>query len=164
MFENSVLVKKERGMGMIIGGIACFIGMLICFLFGIVAPFVFGIPGVALGIAAVCILFFNETEFEYYYLDGDFRITKIKNRNKRKRLIDIALDKAVIIAPASSASLEPYLRNREVYKFDYSSGKHGESCYGLVYNGDEGTDFIYFEPNERMLNAMRMKYAKIIMK
>ena len=75
MFENSVLVKKERGMGTVIGGIACFVGMLICFLLGIVAPFVFGIPGVGLGIAAVYILFFNEIEYEYYYLDGDFRVT-----------------------------------------------------------------------------------------
>lgn len=164
MFENSVLVKKERSIGTILAGIICIIGMLLCFVLGIVAPFVFGIPGVGLGIAGIVILFFNETEYEYYYLDGDFRVTKIKNRNKRKRLIDIALDKAVIIAPASSASLEQYLQNREVYRFDYSSGKHNENCYGLVYNSEEGTNFIYFEPDEKMLNAMRVKYARIIMK
>ena len=164
MFENSVLVKKQRTMGMTVAGVLCILGMLVCFLFGIVAPFVFSIPGIGLGIAGVVILFYNDTEYEYYYLDGDFRVTKIKNRSRRKRLIDIALDKAVIIAPEGSESLEQYRRNREVFHYDYSSGKHDENSYGLVYNSEDGTVLIYFEPDEKMLNAMRMKYPRMIMK
>ncbi|MDD6202867.1 MAG: DUF6106 family protein [Lachnospiraceae bacterium] len=165
MFENFVLVEKKKTISNRIVATVFFILMLILFYLGtVISPFIFEIPAIACGVAWYWLTFRSNVEYEYLYFDGDLKFTKIKDKRKRKRLLELTLDKVVVIAPRGSNSVVAYEDSREVYKRNFTSGRRDANVYELIFNDEEGTVMVAFEPDEKMLDAMRLRYSRIIMK
>lgn len=163
MFENYVIVERKRKLGGTLTAVILFVFMILFFYLGtVISPFIFELPALFCGIGGYLLLFKSGIEYEYSYFDGELKITKIKDKRRRKRLRTIAMDKVVIIAHAKSESVKRYEENKEVWKRDFSSGRYGENLYDLICSSEDGMECILFEPDEKMLSAMKTKYARII--
>lgn len=165
MFENYVIVARKKSIGKRIAAILLLVAMFLLFFLGtVISPYIFEIPGLACGIGWYLLTFKSYLEYEYSYFDGELKITKIKNKGKRKRLKIIDMAKVIIMAPKGSRSVHHYEEDRQLQHLDYTSGMSGDNIYELVYSSEEGITMISFEPDEKMIDAMRMKYSKIVMK
>lgn len=102
------------------------------------------------------------TEYEYVFCDGQVDFDKINGGVKRKTVLRVDFDKLVVIAPKGSHALDGYRHNGVVVK-DFSSLEENAKVYGMVVTGGEQNTMIYFEPNEKMLAAMKQKAPRKIM-
>ena len=75
----------------------------------------------------------------------------IYNRAKRKRLQNIDIQGAEIIAPKGSPRLNSY-RPDKVY--DYTSGNPNGKAYGIMIPKDQKNICIYIEPDAKMIDHM----------
>ena len=102
------------------------------------------------------------TEYEYVFCDGQLDFDKISGGMKRKTLLRVDFEKLVVVAPKNSHSLDGYRHNGVEVK-DFSSLMPDAKVYGLVITGGDKNTMIYFEPNEKMLAAMKQKAPRKIM-
>lgn len=108
--------------------------------------------------------FFNNIEYEYTYYDGELCIAKITNKARRKHLAEINMEDVVTIAPKGDRSVYKYETDRSFSVLDYTSGDETAKIYELIHSVD-GTICRYeFEPDEEMLNAISMKYPRLIVR
>ena len=80
----------------------------------------------------------------------------------RLRLVQLDMNKVLVIAPRGSESLAAYQNKLEVYRRDFTSGNRDAKVYELIYMDEDGTVSILFEPDGEMLDAMKVRYAKTI--
>ncbi len=164
MFENLVIIQRKKSIEKRIGAAALLILMLICFYLGtVISPFIFEIPGVVCGIGWFLLTFKSGVEYEYSYFGGELKITKIKDKRVRKRQETITMDRVVLIAPSGDESLKKYEEDRNTLQKDYTSKNRQAQGYCIVINTEEGVELLSFEPDEKMLDAMRVKCARIIL-
>ena len=102
------------------------------------------------------------TEYEYVFCDGQLDFDKISGGAKRKTMLRTDFEKLVVIAPKNSHALDGYRHDGVVVK-DFSSLDEKAKVYGMVVSGGEQHTLIYFEPNEKMLAAMKQKAPRKIM-
>jgi len=102
------------------------------------------------------------TEYEYVFCDGQLDFDKISGGAKRKTMLRVDFEKLVVIAPKNSHALDGYRHNGVAVK-DFSSLDENAKVYGMVVTGGEQNTMIYFEPNEKMLAAMKQKAPRKIM-
>ena len=85
---------------------------------------------------AVCILgyyFLVQTfyvEFEYFYMDGELTISKIINRSKRKKMLELNDGEIKLIAPVNSAEIKSF---NNLKKKDYTANEATDIPYAVVY-------------------------------
>lgn len=84
-------------------------------------------------------------EFEYVYVNGDFEVSKIIRKEKRKDLY--RCDRKDMEYVAEGRKSVPGCKVR-----DFTSGWEK----GRVYTMKVGNDLIYMEPNEEFLEEMRL--------
>ena len=101
-------------------------------------------------------------EYEYVFCDGQLDFDRICGGAKRKTMLRVDFDKLVVIAPKNSHALDGYRHNGVEVK-DFSSLEEHAKVYGMVVTGGERQTLIYFEPNEKMLAAMKQKAPRKIM-
>jgi hypothetical protein len=104
--------------------------------------------------------FRSNREYEYSYFDGDVRFTKIMNKSRRKKLTTFTMEEVLAIAPAGDRSMYKYETDTTVKKVDYSSGQKDVPCYEMVVKDENGVRLICFEPDDRYLDAICVKYAQ----
>ena len=102
------------------------------------------------------------TEYEYVFCDGQVDFDRISGGARRKTILRVDFDKLVVIAPKNSHALDGY-RHNGVEVRDFSSLEENAKVYGMVISGGEKQTMIYFEPNEKMLAAMKQKAPRKIM-
>ena len=163
MLEVYVLVEKEKKFGMKILSILCFVfgaGLLALSLMGALLLFALAVPLLALGV------FLNNRglEYEYAYFDGDFRFAKIISKEKRKELIGYDIENVIVIAPLGDRSIYQYENNPQVKKRDLSSGKKNAKLYALVAKTEEDYQMTIFEPDEKYLDAVCIKYRQKVVR
>ena len=126
-------------------------GSMILFIVGLVLLFVgyYFLPRLA-------------TEYEYVFCDGQVDFDRISGGARRKTMLRVDFEKLVVIAPKNSHALDGYRHNGVVVK-DFSSLEENAKVYGMVVTGGEQQTMIYFEPNEKMLAAMKQKAPRKIM-
>ena len=93
-------------------------------------------------------------EFEYTYMDKELRVDRIFNQSKRKQVDVFDLNKAEIVAPASSFHLDNY-KNREVKVSDYSTKEEDTEelkNYVMYYEGQRKIQFSF---SKDMVDAIR---------
>lgn len=95
----------------------------------------------------------SDVEYEYLYLNGDLDIDKVIAKQKRKHVYSLSVHDVIVIAPADSPEMRPY---QGVKTMDYSSGIMSASVYKAVVGKDGTKEAILFEPNESLLNGMKM--------
>jgi hypothetical protein len=102
---------------------------------------------------------FNK-EFEYSYFDGDVRFAKVMNKSRRKSLGSYTMEEVLQIAPAGSRAMYKYENDAAVKKLDYTSGNKETPYYEMVVNDENGMKLIQFEPDDKYLDAVCVKYAQ----
>lgn len=69
-------------------------------------------------------------EFEYFYMDGEFSISKIYNQSRRKIILTLNDGMIKIIAPVGSAELEGF---RDLKAIDCTANESLDLPYKIVY-------------------------------
>ena len=164
MLEVYVFVEKKKSLMMKI---------LIAFLFlagayfmyatlvGLIIFFAIAVPL----LAGAWYLHTKQVEFEYSYFDGDFRFAKIYNKQKRKDLRGYDVEDVIVIAPEGDRSLHKYEKNPQVKTRDLSSGYKNEGkVYCLVAKTEERYEMTKFEPDEKYLDAVCVKYRQKVVR
>ena len=163
MLEVYVLVEKEKTLLMKILNVLCFV-VGAYFLYATVRVsiifFSISIPLIALGI----FLKNRDMEYEYSYFDGDFRFAKIISKQKRKELIGYDIENIIVIAPVGDRSVYQYENNPQVKRRDLSSGKKDAKLYALVAKTEEDYQMTIFEPDEKYLDAVCIKYRQKVVR
>lgn len=165
MSEKLVIVPKtvtfkKKVITMALFVIACVLLLLSVF----VAPFLFFIPAILVAVLWVWQGFFSNAEFEYTYYDGDLRFAKIKNKSRRKKIAYINMEDALILAPKGDRSVYKYENDRSLKCCDLTSGRPDVKVYELIAKSGDNLMRFEFEPDEEMLKAILVKYARIVVK
>lgn len=137
-------------------------GMLVFFILGFLTMNVFLlIFGVVFLGLTYYLLPRLHVEYEYVFCDGQLDFDKINGGIKRKNMLRIDFDQLVVVAPKNSHALDGY-RHEGVAVKDFTSLEDDHAVYGIVISGGEKPMLIYFEPNEKMLAAMKQKAPRKI--
>ena len=91
-------------------------------------------------------------EYEYVYYEGDLDIDRIVNKSRRKKMFSVSVKDMDVIAPTNAQELLGYQHLKVV---DYSTGEAGNKTYELVTKKGSDKIRVRFEPNEKMLEAMK---------
>ena len=138
-------------------------GMMGCFIIGFFsAVMIFFILGLIFMGVGYFVLPKLAIEYEYVFCDGQVDFDKISGGAKRKTMLRVDFEKLVVVAPKNSHALDGYRHNGVEVK-DFSSLEEKARVYGMVISGGEKSTMIYFEPNEKMLTAMKQKAPRKIM-
>ena len=164
MLEVYVLVSKKKSLFMKFFMIL-FLLLGAIFLYGTIHGlfiyFALAVPCLAIA----WYLYTKEVEFEYSYFDGDFRFAKIFNKQKRKELRGYDIENVIVIAPEGDRSLHNYENNPQVQSRDLTSGhKNQGKVYCLVAKTEEQYELTKFEPDEKYLDAVCIKYRHIVVR
>ncbi len=154
---NEQLVKRNQNSkdqvkkGLIIAGgvVVVVVGAMIPFLSFIMLP-------IALVVAWLVLFLLKRfnLEYEYIFTSGELDIDKIINRNKRKRVLSINVKDIELMAPVNRKEFE-----RDLSKFnklyDCGSGQVTSDSYAALFNYKNEKAKLIFEPNEKLLKAIR---------
>lgn len=99
-------------------------------------------------------------EYEYSVVNTDIIVDKIMGQRKRKRMAEYDLKQAEIVAYVNGGHLEHY--NGRVKVEDYSSHTNSDSKVGIVFTEKDGNKELVFEPNERIIEAIKKVRPNII--
>ena len=74
------------------------------------------------------------------------------------------MDYVQTIAPIEDRSLHNSLKNPNIKVRDLTSGDKSAKVYGILINIEEGQELIKFEPDEKILDAIGMKYGQKVIR
>ena len=161
IFENTVMVTRRPSYGQlfakylfIVLAVVCGVGTLIISPLGLIVPTILFVVFAYL-MMGVC-----DVELEYTYIEGELAIDKIKAKRKRKKIAKIDLEDLILIAPAGSGELNSYYQSNDLKKIDATSKKADRKIYDLVYRHNNSNEIISFEPDQNMLDAIRVKHMR----
>lgn len=115
-------------------------------------------------LGALCYYFVPKIDamYEYVFIDGQLDFDKILGGEKRKHVLRTDFDQLVVMAPKNSHSLDGYRHNGVEVK-DFSSLYEDHRVYGIVFTSGEKSQMIYFEPDDKMIAAMKQKAPRKVM-
>lgn len=135
------------------------LAVILCLL-GLYGSWILLIPGVIFGALAYFVIpQFNDLEYEYLYLDKSITIDKIIGQQKRKRVMELDLNKMEFMAPTNSHEFDSH-RNRKIEEKDYSSKDPDSKRFGVLYHDQNGDKIIIIEPNAEMLKAIKTVFPR----
>ncbi len=101
-------------------------------------------------------------EWEYIMMGDTLAIDRIVNKNSRKTILKVELEKMQAMAPAGSSAVSGFAKSGQ-YKFlNYTSGTKGAQVYYLVYSGKDKPQILMLEPSEKMIKALRYAYPRVV--
>ena len=110
-----------------------------------------------------CVLVFPylDVEYEYVFCDGQLDFDKIYGGNRRKTAMRIDFENVEMMAPVTSHQLDSY-NHAQTKNVDYTSGEKDHKVYAVVLRQGEVLTRILFEPNEKMIAAIKQKAPRKI--
>lgn len=96
-----------------------------------------------------------DKEYEYIYTDGHLDIDCVYHRSTRRSMVSIDCREFEIVAPAEAAEHQRLFEKKYDKVLDAGRGGVRENTYIAICNRDGNTLKMYFEPNERILEAMK---------
>lgn len=156
MFEVYVLVEKRKPMIMKFFGIFSWVIGVISMIATAIGIYFF-LPTAVLGILLGYFFQSRNFEFEYSFFDDEVRFAKIINKSRRKKLPGYKMDEVVIIAPAGDQSVYNYENNGQNKIRRLQSGYPDRKVYVLVAKAPAGFELVYFEPDDKYLDAVCIK-------
>lgn len=152
-YVELIVKRKAQTSHVILKGVL--IGItVVTFLLGLFRPIAL-IVGVALLVIDYFLFMSWDLEYEYLYVNGTLDIDKIMSKSKRKRVKSLDMDKLEILAPMGSHHLDSY-KNGNYKELDVSSGIKENKMYVMIINNDQERLKVIFEPNEKILDCIRM--------
>lgn len=94
-----------------------------------------------------------DVEYEYLYINGNLDIDKIMSKSRRKKVFEMEITDLEVMAPEGEAELKLY-QNLKV--LDFSSGCLNGKRYEMVITQKGEKKRIVFEPNDVIVDGMRM--------
>ena len=95
-------------------------------------------------------------EYEYSFTNGELDIDRIIGRRTRSRELSIHVRSLSILATVTEANYKDYEHRNYTKTLDASSSQKSTKRWFAVYRNDAGNEsLLIFEPNERLLEAMR---------
>lgn len=162
MYEVYVLVEKQKSMLLKFTAACAIVGTGICLFAAVfMPPF---LPVAILFGALAFVLQRRNLEYEYSYFDGELRFTKIINKSRRKGIKKYTMDHVQTIAPIEDRSLYNYLKNPHIKVRDLTSGDKEAKVYGILVSIEEGQELVKFEPDEKILDAICIKYGQKVIR
>lgn len=161
--EVYVLVEKKKPLVLVILTNVVLVLALASVVINFMAPVILLVP-VLLLIIWWFLKYRTYREFEYTYYDGELKFVCIKNKARRKGLKKLDMEHVVAIAPAGDRSMYRYENGDAGKILDYSSRQADVKVYELVYNNEEGSILIKFEPDDKMLDAICYKYSSKVVR
>lgn len=161
--EVYVLISKNKSLWTkILTALFLLIGVYFLYVtfVGLIIFFAVAVPFLALA----WYFYKKEMEFEYSYFDGDFRFAKIYNKQKRKELKGYEVENVIGIAPQGDRSLYSYENNPQVKTRDLTSGHKDRKVYCMVAKSEDGYEITKFEPDEKYLDAVCIKYRQKVVR
>ena len=153
MHEKLVIVPKQRTTGKKILIMVWFALACICILMStFVTPLIFSVPAILFGVIWYFQAFQSDIEWEYTYFDGDLHMARIKAKRKRKRMAEISMEDVLMIAPKGD-------RGKNL-----TSGNADAKVYELIAKSENNITRYEFEPDEEMLDAIMVKYPRLVVK
>ena len=120
----------------------------------------FGIIIMAAAFIGTYFVFINlSIEFEYLYADGGLRIDRIMGKARRKKIFDCDKADVQFVAPSDSYMLKDY-EPSNIKILDCTSGQKNGKIYAFICQKGSESRKVLFEPNEKMINAMRRAYLR----
>ncbi|MFA6309444.1 MAG: hypothetical protein WC677_06860 [Clostridia bacterium] len=101
------------------------------------------------------------TEFEYIVTNDEIDIDKIINQKRRKRIISVSCKLFDIVAKVNSENYSDDVKSIQK-KFITCSSMDSPDLYFATLNYKNERAVIYFEPDERMLKALKVFIPKKI--
>lgn len=151
-YYTEQLVKKRTSMKDVV--VKAFLVALTIVSVLVVFMFPFGIIAPVIIIVLDVIMFQRmDVEYEYLFVNGDLDVDKIMHKAKRKRIFTININDIEIVAPSDSPELNQY---RGIKANDYSSMESGAKTYTLVAVTQGEQKKIIFEPNDTIIEGLRM--------
>ena len=163
MHEKLVIVPKKNSAGKKVLNIVWFVLALLFILVAFLMP-IFFLVALLFAVVWYFQTFQSDIEYEYTYYDGEFRFARIKAKRKRKSLGIVGMEDVVAIAPKGDRSVYKYETDRNLTYKNLTSGEDGAKVYELIYKGDKGYCRYEFEPDEEMLDAVMVKYPRIVIR
>lgn len=96
-------------------------------------------------------------EYEYLFADGGLRVDRIFGKARRKKAFECNKEDVQFTAPADSDSLKDY-ECSGMKVMDFTSGKGADHVYALIYQKGAEHGKVLFQPNEKMLAAMKRTF------
>ncbi len=96
----------------------------------------------------------KKIDYEYVFVDGQIDFDRIIADSSRKNMMRTDLEKAEIVAPEDSHSLDSYKKLRLL---DYSSGALEDKHYIIVVKTEKDLVRIRFTPDGKLLEQMKLK-------
>ncbi|MDD3279427.1 MAG: DUF6106 family protein [Lachnospiraceae bacterium] len=159
LYTEVLVQKKFTGKDMAIKVGLIFLTVLLAVAGLLIIPW-FLIGAVALGVVDYIFIPRLSVEFEYLYVNGELDIDKVFSRAKRKKAGRYDLSKMEIMAPANSHRLDSYNNNSAIKLVDYSSGMEDAKVYAMIIPAEKELQKVMFEPNDVMLQDIRMKLPR----
>lgn len=116
---------------------------------------IFIVLGAVMGVVFYFVCWEMDLEYEYLYVNGELSVDKIMGKASRKQCVVITFDQVEIVAPTGSWHLSDYTK-QNCAKLDYSSATGDDNVYAMYYKGKKGLTKLLFEPNAKMIEAMKM--------
>lgn len=156
--EIYVLVAKQKSLFIKTTTLACFLVGAMSMLYVLLGYIVF-FPMAFLTWAVAFILYSRNYEYEYSYYDGELRFAKIVNKKRRKELKGYEMEEVLTIAPINDKSIQQYANEKNVKIRDLTTGNPNGNIYVAVVKNADGTEFVKYEPDEKYLNEVCVKYG-----
>ena len=126
----------------------------VCIILGVGGVYILLVPGIVAVAAAFLVIPNMNLEFEYLYIDRELSVDKIMNKQKRKRVATIDLNKMDFMCRFESHELDSYkARNAKVE--DFTSREENARVFVIVYHEKEVEKLISFEPNDEMIQIIK---------
>ena len=150
-YTEQLLKRKTSASSYVLVGV-CAALAIISFVAILLLPFGILIP-LILGFLTYLLYQRTNLEYEYLYVNGDLDIDRIMARTRRKKVFSCNVRDMEIVAPVGSPELRPFAN---VKAKDFSSNMANHKVYEmiLIVNGEKTR--ILFEPNDTILEGMRM--------
>ena len=154
------IVKRKTGTWALACRYMMVVATFLAFYYGM---FLLQFYGLFFGMLLVflCMYVFKNTnvEYEYQFISGELDIDVIFSKKKRKKARRFDLKTVEVFAPSDSdvfAQYEKKMQEKAYKVVDYSSGNPDRKKYAFVVSkGEKGVEKVIFEPNEKMVEAIR---------
>lgn len=164
-FQSTVLIKsKPATASMVLRYVFLVLTALGLFACLWVNPVLFFMPTVVLGILWWWTWFHSGLEYEYSYFDGELDFDKVTDKRRRKHITTLNMESVVQIAPVGDRALYSVHQDSRAKCVDLSSKEATAKRYEVVSNDSGKVVCICFEPDERMLDAISVKYPRKVIR
>ena len=156
--EVYVLVDKQKSLFQKTMTLACFLVGAMSMMYVLMGYIVF-FPMAFLTWTAAYILRNRDYEYEYSYYGGELRFARIVNKKRRKELKGYMMEEVLVIAPLNDNSVYQYMNDKNVKVRDLTTGNPNGKVYVAVVKNAKETEIVKYEPDEKYLDEVCVKYG-----